>query len=83
MPHDPIGGYPGRERLGVMDALSAAETEGECDAVGEIRSGRRELVIGHPNRLEQTENEGKNASQGEDDGSMSNKARVDIASPRS
>ena len=21
MPHDPIGGYPGRERLEVMDAL--------------------------------------------------------------
>ena len=48
MPHDPIGRYPRRECLGIMHALSAAEAEGECDALGEITGlGRRELVIGH------------------------------------
>ena len=48
MPHDPIGRYRGRKRLGIMDALSAAEAEGECNALGEIaRLGRLEVVIGH------------------------------------
>ena len=51
MPHDPIGRYPGRKRLGIMHALSAAEAGGECDALGEIaRFGRLELVIGHGGR---------------------------------
>ena len=54
------------ECLGVMGRqLCATEAEGECDAISEIaRLGRRELVIGHPHRLEQTGNEGKNAGQG-------------------
>ena len=48
MPHDPIGRYPGRKCFGIMHALSAAEAEGECDALGEIAGlGRLELVIGH------------------------------------
>ena len=48
MPHDPIGRYPGGERLKVMHALSAAEAEGESDAFGEIaKLGRLELVLGH------------------------------------
>jgi hypothetical protein len=36
MPHDPIGGDPGHERVGVMNALSAAKPEGERDGVGKV-----------------------------------------------
>ena len=69
MPHNPIGRYPGREGLQIMDAPSAAKAERERDALGDIaRLGGLELFVGHPYRLEQTGNEGKNADQGSGDG---------------
>ena len=36
MPNDAIGGYPGHERIDVMDTLSAAKPESERDRVGKV-----------------------------------------------
>lgn len=64
MPHDPTRRYPGRERLEIMDALSAAELKRECDAVGEIaRLGGRELFMGHLRTIVGERERSKNVSK--------------------
>jgi len=46
MSHDPIGGYPGRESIAVVHALSPAEIEGKRDGVGEVlRVGEGEFSL--------------------------------------
>ena len=40
----------------------------KCRTIRDRQGGRREFVIGHPHRLEQTGNEGKDAGQGSADG---------------
>jgi hypothetical protein len=53
MPRDTVGGYPGRELVAVVHALSPVKYKGERDGVSKIATiGGRELgVVGHPRTI--------------------------------
>jgi hypothetical protein len=63
MPDDVLRGYRGREAIGIMDALAAAEQEREGDRFGDVAGvGGSELfvLVGHPQKVAQAQERSKN-----------------------